>query len=34
VEALETAIYLTEVAKKFGDAWIENELRTDATVGR
>ena len=27
LEALETAIYLTEVAKKFGDAWIENELR-------
>ncbi len=27
IEALETAIYLTEVAKKYGDAWIENELR-------
>ncbi len=27
VEALETAIYLTEVAKKYGDAWIENSLR-------
>ncbi len=27
VEALETAIYITEVAKKFNDAWIENELR-------
>lgn len=26
-EALETAIYLTEVAKKYGDAWIENKLR-------
>ena len=26
-EALETAIYLTEVAKKYGDAWIENALR-------
>src|SRR5258707_1669301 len=26
-EALETAIYLAEVAKKYGDAWIENELR-------
>jgi type III restriction enzyme len=26
-EALETAIYITEVAKKYGDAWIENELR-------
>jgi type III restriction enzyme len=28
IEALETAIYITEVAKKFGDAWIENELRS------
>jgi type III restriction enzyme len=28
IEALETAIYLTEVAKKYGDAWIDNELRT------
>src|SRR3989338_9206006 len=27
VEAVETAIYLTEVANKYGDAWIENELR-------
>src|SRR5512136_2943198 len=27
IEALETAIYLTEVAKDYGDAWIENELR-------
>jgi len=27
IEALETAIYLTEVAKNYGDAWIENELR-------
>lgn len=26
-EALETAIYIAEVAKKYGDAWIENELR-------
>ncbi len=26
-EALETAIYITEVAKKYGDAWIENEIR-------
>ena len=24
-EALETAIYLAEVAKKYGDSWIENE---------
>jgi type III restriction enzyme len=27
IEALETLIYLTEVAKKFGDAWIENDVR-------
>jgi type III restriction enzyme len=27
IEALETAIYLTEVANKYGDAWIENQLR-------
>ncbi len=27
IEALETAIYLGEVAKKYGDAWIENTLR-------
>ena len=27
VEALETAIYITEVAGKYGDAWIDNELR-------
>ena len=27
IEALETAIYITEVAKKYGDAWIENHLR-------
>ncbi len=26
-EALQTAIYITEVAKKYGDAWIENALR-------
>ncbi len=26
-EALQTAIYITEVAKKYGDAWIENKLR-------
>jgi type III restriction enzyme len=26
-EALETAIYLTEVAKKYGDGWIENAIR-------
>jgi len=27
VEALETIIYIAEVAKKFGDAWIENDVR-------
>jgi len=27
IEALETAIYITEVAKKYGDAWIENAVR-------
>ena len=27
IEALETAIYLTEVAAKHGDTWIENALR-------
>ena len=27
IEALETPIYITEVAKKYGDAWIENDLR-------
>ncbi|MGI9066682.1 MAG: BPTD_3080 family restriction endonuclease [Pyrinomonadaceae bacterium] len=26
-EALETTIYLTEVARKYGDAWIENAIR-------
>jgi len=26
-EALETAIYIAEVAKKYGDAWIENDIR-------
>lgn len=26
IEALETAIYITEVAKKYGDAWMENAL--------
>jgi hypothetical protein len=28
VEALETVICVTEVARKYGDAWIENDLRT------
>ena len=27
IEALETAIYITEVGRKFGDAWIENFIR-------
>jgi len=27
IEALETVIYLTEVARRYGDAWIENTLR-------
>ncbi len=27
IEALETTIYLTEAARKYGDAWIENRLR-------
>src|ERR1022692_376905 len=26
-EALETAIYIAEVAKKYGDSWIENSIR-------
>jgi type III restriction enzyme len=29
IEALETAVYLTEVASHFGDAWIENELHKE-----
>lgn len=28
IEALETLIYVTEVANKYGDAWIANHLRT------
>jgi type III restriction enzyme len=27
IEAVETAIYIAEVARKYGDAWIENHLR-------
>ena len=27
IEALEAAIYITEVANKYGDSWIENDLR-------
>ncbi len=26
IEDLETVIYITEVASKYGDAWIENQL--------
>src|SRR2546427_2427419 len=33
IEALETAIYLTEVASKYGDAWIENQLREANETG-
>ena len=28
IEAVETAIYIAEVARKYGDAWIENDLRS------
>lgn len=28
IEALETAVYIAEAAKKFGDHWIDDELRT------
>lgn len=28
IEALETIIYLTEAARKYGDGWIENELKS------
>lgn len=27
IEAIETVIYITEIAKKYGDNWIENQLR-------
>ena len=27
IEALETLIYITEISKKYGDHWIENQLR-------
>jgi type III restriction enzyme len=36
IEALETLIYITEVAKKYGPTWIENDLRRfneDANAG-
>ena len=29
IEALETAIYLLEIAHKFGDAWIQNRLQEE-----
>lgn len=29
IEPSETAIYIAEVAKKYGDAWIENALRLE-----
>ena len=33
IEAVETAIYLAEVAGKYGDGWITNELRDANVVG-
>lgn len=30
IEALETAIYVTEVANRYGDAWIANRLREES----
>lgn len=33
LEALETAIYIAEVASKYGDAWIVNELRSANETG-
>jgi type III restriction enzyme len=33
LEALETAIYVTEVAHKYGDTWIQNELREANETG-
>ena len=27
IEAVETAIYISELARKYGDAWIENDIR-------
>jgi type III restriction enzyme len=33
IEALETLIYITEVAKKYGDTWIDNELRDAQEIG-
>jgi type III restriction enzyme len=33
IEAIETAIYVAEVAAKYGDAWIANSLREANAVG-
>lgn len=33
LEAVETAIYIAEVASKYGDAWIENKLREANATG-
>src|SRR2546427_1347345 len=33
IEALESAIYIAEVASKYGDAWIENQLREANATG-
>jgi len=33
IEAIETAIYISEVASKYGDAWILNELRAANETG-
>lgn len=33
LEAVETAIYIAEVASKYGDAWIGNSLREANTIG-
>lgn len=32
IEALETIIYVTEVSKSYGDAWIQNELKEANTL--
>jgi type III restriction enzyme len=32
IEALETIIYITEVSKSYGDAWIQNELKEANTL--
>jgi type III restriction enzyme len=33
IEAVETAIYIAEVASKYGDAWIANSLREANAIG-